>query len=87
MLGIHIESYGHVLGPPRVSSDSEKNICILYFLFFKPLLNGLIKKLQNVIIVGSGVHFWRGDACFHTQSVLFTPETTFPKRWAANTSH
>ena len=25
MLGIHIESYGHVLGPPRVSSDSEKN--------------------------------------------------------------
>ena len=24
VLGIGIESYGHVLGPPRVSSDSEK---------------------------------------------------------------
>ena len=25
VLGIGIELYGHVLGPPRVSSDSEKN--------------------------------------------------------------
>ena len=35
IVGIHIESYGHVLGPPRVSSDSEKNN---FFPFFKPFL-------------------------------------------------
>ena len=75
MLGIGIESYGHVLGPPRVSSVSEKN----NFFIFKPFFNGLIKKLQNVIVNGSGVGFWHGDARFHTQSVLFTLGPTFPR--------
>ena len=70
MLGIRIESYGHVLGPPRVLSDSEKNI---FFSVFRPFFNGLIEKLQNVIKVGSRVCFWHGDAHFHTQNVLFTP--------------
>ena len=41
MLGIDFESYGHVLGLPRVSSDSEKN---KISPFFKPFFNGLIKK-------------------------------------------
>ena len=54
MLGIHFESYGHVLGPPKVSSDCEKN---KISLFFKPFFNGLIKKLQNVVKVGYGVRF------------------------------
>ena len=34
MLGILIESYEHVLGPPRVSLDSEKNN---FFPFFKAI--------------------------------------------------
>ena len=54
ILGISIDSYGHVLGPPRVSSISKKNI---FFPFFKPFFNGLIKKLQNVIKIRYGVHF------------------------------
>ena len=45
MLGIRIESYEHVLGPPRVSFDSEK---IYFFPFFKPFFNGLNGKIQNV---------------------------------------
>ena len=44
MLGIVFESYGHVLGPPRVSSDSKKK----KFLVFKPFFNGLNGKIQNV---------------------------------------
>ena len=47
MLGIPIESYEHVLGPPRVSLDSEKNI--YFFSVFKPFFNGLNEKFQNVI--------------------------------------
>ena len=35
MLGIGIESYGHGLGPPRVSSNFEKNN---FFSIFKPFL-------------------------------------------------
>ena len=54
ILGIRIESYEHVLGPPRVSSVSAKNN---FFRFFKPFFNGLIKKLQIVIKVGYGVRF------------------------------
>ena len=46
MLAIPIESYENVLGPPKVSLDSEKNI---FFLFFKPIFNGLNGKFQNVI--------------------------------------
>ena len=46
MLGISIESYEHVLGPPQVSLDSEK---LLFFSFFKPFFNGLNGKFQNVI--------------------------------------
>ena len=74
MLGIQIESYEHVLGPPRVSSDYEK---IFFSHKIMPFFNGLIKKNQSVIKVGFGVRFWCGDARFHTQSVLFTPEATF----------
>ena len=37
MLGIEMESYGHVLGRHRVSSVSEKNI-LFFFPFFKPFL-------------------------------------------------
>ena len=44
MLGIGIESYRHVLGPPRVSFDSEKKKKYV----FKPFLNGLNGKIQNV---------------------------------------
>ena len=83
VLGINIESYGHVLGPPRVSSNSEKKYL---FPFFKPFFNDLIKKLQNVIIGGSRVRFWRGDARFHTQSRVFTPMATFTMFRAAKTS-
>ena len=54
ILGIDFESYGHVLGPPRVSSISAKNN---FFPFFKPFFNGLIKKLQIVIKVKYGVRF------------------------------
>ena len=45
VLGIVFESYGHVLGPPRVSSDFEKKY---FFPFFKPFFNGLNGKIQNV---------------------------------------
>ena len=54
VLGIGIESYGHVLGPPRVSFDSEK---YNFFPFFKPFFNGLIKNFQNVIKVKYRVRF------------------------------
>ena len=47
MLGIPIESYEHVLGPPKVSLDSVKK----KILFFKPFFNGLNGKFQNVIKV------------------------------------
>ena len=46
VLGIHFESYGHVLGTPKVSSDIEKN---KFSPFFKPFFNDLIKKLVNGI--------------------------------------
>ena len=82
MLGIDFESYGHVLGRPRVSSDSEK---INIFPFFRPFFNGLIKKFQNVIQVIYGVHFWHKDTHFHTQSVHFTPGTTLHISRAAET--
>ena len=49
VLGIVFESYGHVLGPPRVSFDSEKKS--FFFPFFKPFFNGLNGKFQNVIKV------------------------------------
>ena len=45
MLGIRIESYGHVLGPPRVLFDSDKN----KFFRIWAIFNGLIKKLVNGI--------------------------------------
>ena len=45
MLGIRIESYEHVLGPPRVSLDSVKNN---FFPFFKPFFNGLNGNIQKV---------------------------------------
>ena len=46
MLGIDFESYGHVLGPPRVSLIFEKNI--FFSSVFKPFFNGLNEKIKNV---------------------------------------
>ena len=40
MLGIRIESYEHVLGPPRVSFDSERII----FSVFKPFFKGSVPR-------------------------------------------
>ena len=54
MLGIDFESYGHVLGTPRVSSVSEKN---KNFRKIRPFFNGLIRKIQNVIKFRYGVRF------------------------------
>ena len=54
MLSIPIESYEHVLGPPKDSLDSEKNI---YIYIFKPFFNGLNGKFQNVIKVRYEVRF------------------------------
>ena len=48
VLGIGIELYGHVLGPSRVSCDSEKIYIYIYFSVFKPFFNGLNGKYQNV---------------------------------------
>ena len=76
MLGIHIESYGHVLSPPRVFSDSEKNnFSRKLRLFF----NTLIRKIQDVIKVWSRGRICHGGAHFHTQGIPFTPKPTFPK--------
>ena len=61
ILGIQIELYGHVLGPPRVSSDSEK---IFVSRKIRPFFNGLIKKFQSVIKVGFRVYFWHGMLVF-----------------------
>ena len=47
MLGIMIDSYGHVLGPRRVLLDTD----IFFSPFFKPFFNGLNGKIQNVIKV------------------------------------
>ena len=74
MLGIPIESYEHVLGPPRVSFDFEN---FFLFLFLKPFFNGLIGKIQNVKNVRSGVHFRHGWAHFQAWSNIFTPRATF----------
>ena len=41
VLSIDIESYGHVLGPPRVSNDSKKNV-------FKAIFNDLIENFEHV---------------------------------------
>ena len=54
VLGIDFESYGHALGPPRVSSVSEK---IKIFHKIRPFFNDLIRKFQNVIKV-------RYEVCF-----------------------
>ena len=74
MLGINIESYGHVLGPPRVSSDFEKNnFSRKLRLFF----NNLIGKIMDVIKVWSGIRSFHGGARFYTQSTHFTAGPTF----------
>ena len=84
ILGIDIESYGHVLGPPKFFFNFEKNnIPATLGHFFK----GLNRKIQIVIKVWLGVRFWHRDACFHTQSILFTRGTTFHVFWVAKTSH
>ena len=48
---------------------SEKN---KFSRKIRPFFNGLNGKFQIVIKVWFGVQFWRGDARFHTRSVLFT---------------
>ena len=42
VLGIGIELYGHVLGPPRVSFD----FTIFFFSFFKPFLMVSMEKFE-----------------------------------------
>ena len=76
MLDIDFESYGHVLGPLRVSSDSEKNnfSCKLKLFF-----NSLIGKFGNVIRVWLGIGFFHGGAPFLTESTHLTQKPTFPK--------
>ena len=54
MLGIDFELYGHVLGPPIVSSVSKK---IKIFRKIRPFFYGLNRKFQNVIKVRYGVRF------------------------------
>ena len=54
MKRIDFESYGHVLGSPRVSSVPEK---IIFFCKIRPFFNRLIRKIQNVIKVRYGVRF------------------------------
>ena len=46
MLDIIIESYGHVLGPPKFLFNSEK---IIFSLKIRPFFNGLIKKIVKGI--------------------------------------
>ena len=76
MLGIHIESYEHVLGLPRVSSDFEKNnFSRKLRLFF----NSLIEKIMDVIKVWLGIGFCHGGARFLTQSIRLTQKPIFPK--------
>ena len=77
MLGISIESYGHVLGPPRFYVNFfEKNIfsCKLSLFF-----NSLIEKIINVIKTWLVIGFFHGSAHFLTQSTRLTQKPTFPK--------
>ena len=53
----------------------------------KPFFNSLNGKFQIVIEVWSRVCFWHGDACFHTQSVLFTLGPTFDMLRVIKLSH
>ena len=83
MLGIRIESYGHVLGPPKFLFISEK---IIFSYKIRPFFNGLIKKFVKGIKAWSRGGIWRVDARFHTQSVLFTMGPTSHVIQAAKTS-
>ena len=74
MLGIEIESYGHVIGPPRVSSDSEKNN---FSRKLKLFFNSLIGKFGNVIKVWLGIGFCHGGVHFLAQSTYLTQKTHF----------
>ena len=66
MIGIQIESYEHVLGPPRVSFDSEKKY---FFSFFKPFFNGLNGKFQNV-------KKYDPESVFGVVGLIFKPRET-----------
>ena len=83
MLGIQIELYGHVLGPPRFLFNYEK---IIFSCKIRPFFNSLIKKFVKGIKDRFKVHFWCGDARFHTQNVLFTSKASFHMFRAAKTS-
>ena len=72
-----------MLGSPRFLFNSKK---IIFSRKISPFFNGLIGKLENVIKDGSRVQFWRGDARFHTQNILITPDATFTMIRAAKTS-
>ena len=64
MLGINIESYGHVLGPPRFIFKFGKNN---FFCKLRLFFNSLIGKIGNVIKVWLGIGFFHGGAHFLTQ--------------------
>ena len=82
MLGIVFYSYGHVICPPMFWFSYGK---ISFSHKIMPFFNGLIKKYVKGIKDGSKVPFWRGDARFHTQSILFTLEATFHMSRATKT--
>ena len=76
MLGINIESYGHVLGPPRfIFKFGENNFFCKLRLFF----NSLIGKIGSVINVWLWIRFCDGGARFLTQSTHLIQKPTFPK--------
>ena len=76
MLGINIQSYRHVLGPPRFILSFGKNKFSHKLRLF---LNSLIGKIEIVIKVWLGISFGHGGAHFLTQSTRLTPKPTFPK--------
>ena len=75
VLGIDIESYGHILDPPRVSFDSKKNN---FFPFFKPFLNGLIEKKLNVKKIWYRVCFGVDGLVFKLRSPPLPQDPLFP---------
>ena len=76
MLGINIESYGHVLDPPGLFlSFGKNNFSRNLWLFF----NSLIGKIDIVRKVWLGISFGHGGAHFLTQSTCLTQKPTFSK--------
>ena len=76
MLGINIESYGHVPYPLGLFLSFGKN---KFFHKLKLIFNSLIGKIEIVIKVWLGISFGHGGAHFLTRSTRLTQKPTFPK--------